>query len=112
VDIYTDSKGKISHWKFFSLMRAPRECRDGAWASWTGNNKRPGKDPVMRVRGNGSLKFRDHNRHGRFRVAAAVSKDGTRIAGNFTLQYSIGGYSHTCSSKPVKFVAKIPNTGL
>lgn len=112
VDIYTNARGKISHWKFFSLMRAPRQCRDGARAKWTGNDKRVGKGQIMRARKNGSVRFRAHYRHGKFRVAAKVSKDGSRISGNYTLQYSIQGYSRTCSSKPVKFVAKIPNTGL
>jgi hypothetical protein len=100
VRLSTNARGKISTWFFYSFMRKPETCRDGAWASWNSRGEKP-----MRVLKNGVIRYRTRNKSGRLRVSARVSKDGRRIAGRYVLKYKIPGYSSVCSSKPVRFVA-------
>jgi hypothetical protein len=100
VRLSTNARGSISTWFFYSFMRKPKTCRDGAWARWTSGGEKP-----MRVLKNGIIRYRVRNDSGRFRLSARVSKDGRRIAGRYVLKYKIPGYSSVCSSKPVRFVA-------
>jgi hypothetical protein len=106
VDMFTNKRGKISNWSFYSLMRAPSECRDGAWSRWEWDPNKPGNEPQIRVRKNGTIRYQTGNRDGKFRLAAKVSKDGKRIKGNFSSKYRIENYPVTCTSKIVHFVAR------